>query len=63
MVAPPGETDAVAGDATRISELSARDDTGEGTAARHEGGRTRQTTRVPMALTRSDLAPRHSCAE
>ena len=61
--APPGETDGeYAGDATRISELSARDDTGEGAAARHEGGRTRQTTRVPMALTRSDLAPRHSCA-
>ena len=61
--APPGETDGeYAGDATRISELSARDDTGEGTAARHEGGRTRHTTRVPMALTRSDLAPRHSCA-
>ena len=61
--APPGETDGeYAGDATRISELSARDDTGEGTAARHEGGRTRHTTRVPMALRRSDLAPRHSCA-
>jgi hypothetical protein len=61
--APPGETDGeYAGDATRISELSARDDTGEGAAARHEGGRTRHTTRVPMALTRSDLAPRHSCA-
>ena len=67
--APPGETDGeYAGDATRISELSARDDTGEGAVARHEGGdgaeggRTRHTTRVPMALTRSDLAPRHSCA-
>lgn len=58
LPAPPGETDALAGDATRISELSARDDTGEGTGARHEGGRTRQTTRVPMALTRSDLPPR-----
>ena len=63
LPAPPGETDGeYAGDATRISELSARDDTGEGAAARHEGGRTRHTTRVPMALRRSDLAPRHSCA-
>ena len=62
LPAPPGETDARRGRCDEdLGALSARRYGGRA-AARHEGGRTRHTTRVPMALTRSDLAPRHSCA-